>query len=52
MTASAGTATAADEGLAAAAIGWDDWQSVRSVFDAVTLGTVDRWVHRPVSRQC
>ncbi len=38
MTASAGAA--------------GDWQSVRSVFDAVTVGTVDHWVHRPVSRQC
>ena len=34
--------------LRVAAVGWGDWQSVRSVFDAVTLGTVDRWVYRPV----
>ena len=34
--------------LRVAAVGWDDWQSVRSVFDAVTLGTVDHWVNRPV----
>ena len=31
-----------------AAVGWGDWQSVRPVFDAVTLGTVDHWVFRPV----
>jgi thioredoxin reductase len=31
-----------------AAVGWGDWQSVRSVFDAVTLGTVDHWVTCPV----
>jgi thioredoxin reductase (NADPH) len=34
--------------LRVAAVGWGDWQSVRSVFDAVTLGTVDHWVNRPV----
>ena len=34
--------------LRVAAVGWDDWQSVRSVFDAVTLGTVNHWVNRPV----
>ncbi len=31
-----------------AAVGWGDWQSVRSVFDAVTRGTVDHWVTCPV----
>jgi thioredoxin reductase (NADPH) len=31
-----------------AAVGWGDWQSVRSVFDAVTVGTVDHWVIGPV----
>jgi thioredoxin reductase (NADPH) len=31
-----------------AAVGWGDWQSVRSIFDAVTLGTLDHWVIRPV----
>ena len=31
-----------------AAVGWGDWQWMRSVFDAVTLGTVDHWVIRPV----
>ena len=31
-----------------AAVGWGDWQSVRSVFDAATLGTLDHWVFRPV----
>jgi thioredoxin reductase (NADPH) len=34
--------------LRVAAIGWGDWQSVRSVFDAVRRGTVDHWVTRPV----
>jgi thioredoxin reductase len=31
-----------------AAVDWGDWQSVRSVFDAVTLGKIDHWVNRPV----
>jgi len=31
-----------------AAVGWGDWQGVRSVFDAVALGTVDHWVTCPV----
>ena len=34
--------------LRVAAVGWGDWESVRSVFDAVTLGTVDHWVTSPV----
>ena len=34
--------------LRVAAVGWGDWQSVRSVFDAVTLGTLDHWVNHPV----
>ena len=34
--------------LRVAAVGWGDWQSVRSVFGAVTLGTLDRWVNHPV----
>jgi thioredoxin reductase len=34
--------------LRVAAVGWGDWDSVRSVFDAVTLGTVDHWVNGPV----
>ena len=34
--------------LRVAAVGWGDWESVRSVFDAVTLGTLDHWVNRPV----
>jgi thioredoxin reductase len=34
--------------LRVAALGWGDWQSVRSVFGAVTLGTLDHWVIRPV----
>ena len=31
-----------------AAVGWGDWQSMRSVFDAVTLGKIDHWVTSPV----
>ena len=31
-----------------AAVGWGDWQSVRSVFGAVTVGTLDHWVTCPV----
>ena len=34
--------------LRVAAVRWGDWESVRSVFDAVTLGTIDHWVTRPV----
>src|SRR5215467_13938159 len=34
--------------LRVAAVGWGDWQAGRSVFDAVTLGTLDHWVDRPV----
>ena len=34
--------------LRVAAVGWGDWQSVRSVSGAVTLGTVNHWVNRPV----
>ena len=34
--------------LRVAAVGWGDWESVRSVFDAVTLGKIDHWVTRPV----
>jgi thioredoxin reductase len=34
--------------LRVAAVGWGDWQSMRSVFDAVTLGTIDHWVTCPV----
>jgi len=30
-----------------AALAWGDWASARSVFDAVTDGTVDHWVTRP-----
>jgi thioredoxin reductase (NADPH) len=33
--------------LRVAAVGWGDWRSLRSVFDAVTLGTLDHWVNRP-----
>ena len=31
-----------------AAVRWGDWESVRSVFGAVTAGTVDHWVTCPV----
>jgi hypothetical protein len=34
--------------LRVAAVSWGDWQSVRSVFGAVTVGTVDHWVTCPV----
>jgi thioredoxin reductase len=34
--------------LRVAVVRWGDWESVRSVFDSVTLGTVDYWVTGPV----
>jgi thioredoxin reductase len=34
--------------LRVAAVGWGDWESVRSIFDALTLGKIDHWVTRPV----
>jgi thioredoxin reductase (NADPH) len=34
--------------LRVAAVGWGDWRSVRSVFGAVAVGTLDHWVNRPV----
>ena len=34
--------------LRVAAVRWGDWASVRSVFGAVTVGTIDHWVTRPV----
>jgi thioredoxin reductase (NADPH) len=34
--------------LRVAVVAWGDWRSVRSVFGAVTVGTVDHWVTRPV----
>ena len=34
--------------LRVAAVRWGDWDSVRSIFDAVTLGKIDHWVTRPV----
>lgn len=34
--------------LRVAAVSWGDWKSVRSVFNAVTVGTIDHWVWRPV----
>jgi thioredoxin reductase len=34
--------------LRVAVVAWGDWESVRSVFGAVTLGKVDYWVTGPV----
>jgi thioredoxin reductase len=34
--------------LRVAAVTWGDWHSVRSVFDAVTVGSLDHWVICPV----
>jgi thioredoxin reductase len=34
--------------LRVAAVRWGDWDAVRSAFDAVTAGTLDHWVNRPV----
>jgi thioredoxin reductase len=34
--------------LRVAAVHWGDWESARSVFDAVTAGTLDHWVNHPV----
>ena len=34
--------------LRVAAVRWGDWESVRSIFDAVTVGKIDHWVTRPV----
>jgi thioredoxin reductase len=34
--------------LRVAAVRWGDWESRRSVFDAVAVGTLDHWVIRPV----
>jgi thioredoxin reductase len=34
--------------LRVAAVGWGDWQSLRSVFGAVTVGKIDHWVTCPV----
>src|SRR5215471_408261 len=33
--------------LRVAVVGWGDWPSVRSVFDAVLLGKIDHWVISP-----
>ena len=33
--------------LRVAAVGWGDWPSLRSVFDAVTVGKIDHWVTCP-----
>ena len=34
--------------LRVAAVRWGDWDSVRTIFDAVTVGKIDHWVARPV----
>jgi len=34
--------------LRVAAVGWGDWDAMRSAFDAVAAGTLDHWVNRPV----
>ncbi len=34
--------------LRVAAVRWGDWESVRCIFDAITLGKIDHWVTRPV----
>jgi thioredoxin reductase len=34
--------------LRVAAVAWGDWPCVRPVFDAVTAGSLDHWVWRPV----
>jgi thioredoxin reductase len=34
--------------LRVAAVGWGDWDAVRSAFAAVAAGTLDHWVNRPV----
>jgi thioredoxin reductase len=33
--------------LRVAAFGWGDWPSMRSVFDAITVGKIDHWVVYP-----
>ena len=33
--------------LRVAAVGWGDWQAMRPVFDAVTVGALDHWLYRP-----
>ncbi|HXZ75587.1 MAG TPA: FAD-dependent oxidoreductase, partial [Streptosporangiaceae bacterium] len=34
--------------LRVAVVSWGDWRSMRAVSEAVTLGTIDHWVYRPV----
>ena len=33
--------------LRVAVVRWGDWESMRSIFDAVALGKIDHWVTRP-----
>jgi thioredoxin reductase len=44
----AGIRTIDPTALRVAAAEWGDWQSVRSIFDAIALGRIDHWVTRPV----
>ncbi len=34
--------------LRVAAVRWGDWDSMRSIFDAVALGKIDHWLTRPL----
>jgi thioredoxin reductase (NADPH) len=34
--------------LRVAAVRWGDWEAMRSVFDAITVGKIDHWVTHPV----
>ena len=34
--------------LRVASVRWGDWESVRSIFEAITLGKLDHWVTEPV----
>jgi len=44
----AGARAADPTALRVAAVGWGDWQTVRSVFAAVRAGRLDHWVTAPV----
>jgi thioredoxin reductase (NADPH) len=43
-----GIRSVAPTALRVAAVSWGDWESLRSIFGAVTVGTVDHWVWCPV----
>jgi thioredoxin reductase (NADPH) len=34
--------------LRVAAVRWGEWETARPIFDAITTGTIDHWVTRPV----